>query len=196
MQESNWQAEKKKIVTRLSIAIYKMADEELVSLLHLFKDMPLDKQSGLPDISRLPFSEAGGHRNRQMLIAQFLLLINRLSESELQEFMNRYEQKRFSMLREYPRFACDFSLDLAVDGRAVSCFARDISANGIFVESCEPFVIGQSVSICFTMDDKGLALKLKGRVVRLEHGGAGIKYEAMTNYQLDIMKDIVKRLNA
>ena len=41
MHDPNWQVEKKKILTRLSIAIYKMTDEQLISLLHLFKDLEL-----------------------------------------------------------------------------------------------------------------------------------------------------------
>jgi hypothetical protein len=192
MHDSNPPAEKKKILARLSIAIYKMADEELISLLHLFKDMPFDKTEKLLDIPQLHSSTSSGRIDRQMLIARFFLLINQLTETELQQFMNRYEQKRFAMLREYPRVTCNFTLDLAADGRAVNCFARDISANGIFVESCESFTMGQPVSLCFSLDGSGLALKLKGRVVRLEHGGAGIKYEDLTPYQRDILKDIVR----
>lgn len=195
MQDSNWQAEKKKILARLSIAIYKMADEELVNLLHLFKDLSFENKEKLLDIPTLQSSDPSGRRDRQLLIARFFLLINQLSEAELQRFMNRYEQKRFAMMREFPRVACDFTLDLAADGRAINCFARDISASGIFVESCEPFTMGQMVSLCFTLGDSRLALKLKGRVVRLEHGGAGIKYEALTSYQLEIIKDMIKRIN-
>ena len=71
----------------------------------------------------------------------------------------------------------------------------DISAGGMFVESCEPFTMGQPVSICFSVADDHLALKLKGRVIRLEHGGVGIKYEQMTSYQLEIMKDWINRLH-
>ena len=195
MQDSNWQAEKKKILARLSIAIYKMADAELVSLLHLFKDLSFDNKEKLLDIPKMQASDSSGQRDRQLLIARFFLLLNQLSESELQRFMNRYEQKRFAMLREFPRVACNFALDLAADGRAVNCFARDISASGIFIESCEPFVMGQSVSICFSLDESQLALKLKGRVVRLEDGGVGIKYEALTRYQTEILKDLIGRID-
>ena len=108
--------------------------------------------------------------------------------------MNRYEQKQFAMLREFPRVPCNLSLDLAANGRAINCFAIDISAGGMFVESCEALSMGQAVSICFSLPEDQLALKLKGRVVRLEHDGIGIKYEALTSYQLEIMKNLIKRL--
>jgi Tfp pilus assembly protein PilZ len=122
------------------------------------------------------------------------LLINQLSEADLLHFMNRYEQKQFARLREFPRVPCNFTLDLAADGRAINCFARDISAGGIFVESCEPFSMQQPVSICLSLDDEHLALKLKGRVVRLEHEGIGIKYESLTTYQKQIMNNLISRL--
>lgn len=195
MQDSNWQVEKKKILTRLSIAIYKMTDEQLIALLHLFKDLELKEEKKLLDIPKSHPDGISGARERQLLIARFFLLINHLQEADLLRFMNRYEQKRFAMLREFPRVPCSLSLDLAADGRAINCFAMDISAGGIFVESCEPFTMDQSVSICFSLAEDNLAFKLKGRVVRLEQGGIGIKYEALTSYQIEIMKDLINRFH-
>ena len=144
MHDPNWQAEKKKILTRLSIAIYKMTDEQLISLLLKLKD----KEKFL----EMPTTHSDGvvaARDRQLLIARFFLLINQLSEADLLRFMNRYEQKRFSMLREFPRVPCNITLDLAADGRAINCSAMDISAGGMYVESCESFAMNQPVSICF-----------------------------------------------
>lgn len=195
MQDPNWQTEKKKILTRLSIAIYKMTDEQLISLLHLFKDLELKDKARLLEIPKFHPDAVAGARDRQLLIARFFLLINQLNEADLLKFMNRYEQKRFAMLREFPRVPCNIRLDLAADGRAINCLAMDISAGGMFVESCEPFTMGQLLSICFSMTDDHLALKLKGRVVRFEHQGVGIKYTSLTSYQLEIMKDLINRLH-
>lgn len=195
MHDPNWQVEKKKIMTRLSIAIYKMTDEQLIALLHLFKDLEFKANEKLSDLPKPQGDDIAGARERQLLIARFFLLINQLDEADLLRFMNRYEQKRFAMLREFPRVPCNLSLDLAADGRAINCFAIDISAGGMFVESCEPFTMSQTVSICFSLTDDQIPLKVKGRVVRLEHGGIGIKYESLTSYQIEIMKDLINRLH-
>lgn len=195
MHDPNWQVEKKKILTRLSIAIYKMTDEQLIALLHLFKDLEFKANEKLSDLPKPQGDGIAGARERQLLIARFFLLINQLDEADLLRFMNRYEQKRFAMLREFPRVPCNLSLDLAADGRAINCFAIDISAGGMFVESCEPFTMSQTVSICFSLTDDQIPLKVKGRVVRLEHGGIGIKYESLTSYQIEIMKDLINRLH-
>ena len=196
MQEPSWQVEKKKILTRLSIAIYKMTDEQLISLLHLFEDLDLKQNKKLLRRSR--------SRNRTKVstpgtgscsLPVFFLLINQLEEDDLLRFMSRYERKRFAMLREFPRVPCNISLDLAANGRAINCFATDISAGGMFVESCESFTMGQSVSICFSIGQDQLPLKLKASVVRLEHGGIGVKYESVTQYQVEILKDLINRLH-
>jgi hypothetical protein len=194
MKDSIWQAEKKKLLTRLSIAIYKMTDEQLISLLHLFKDLKLKNEERLLEMPKSRLHGVVAARDRQLLIARFFLMINQLSEADLLKFMNRYEQKRFSMLREYPRVPCNITLDLAADGRAINCSAIDISAGGMFVESCESFMMNQPVSICFSVDDHQLAFKIKGRVIRLEQGGIGIKYESLTSYQIEIMKNMINRL--
>jgi len=195
MQEPSWQVEKKKILTRLSIAIYKMTDEQLVALLHLFKDLDLKQNEKLLEIARSKPDGIADARDRQLLIARFFLLINQLKEADLLRFMNRYEQKRFAMLREFPRVPCNIRLDLAANGRAINCFATDISAGGMFIESCESFTMGQSVAICFSIGQDQLPLKLKGSVVRLEHGGIGVKYESLTRYQVEILKDLINRLH-
>ncbi len=195
MHDPNWQVEKKKIMTRLSIAIYKMTDEQLIALLHLFKDLEFKANEKLSDLPKPEGDGVAGARERQLLIARFFLLINQLDEADLLQFMNRYEQKRFAMLREFPRVPCNLSLDLAADGRAINGFALDISAGGMFVESCEPFTMSQTVSICFSLTDDQIPLKVKGRVVRLEHGGIGIKYESLTSYQIEILKDLINRFH-
>jgi hypothetical protein len=194
MHNPIWQAEKKKILTRLSIAIYKMTDEQLISLLHLFKDLNLKDNQKLLDMPKPHAEGVVAARDRQLLIARFFLLINQLAEADLLKFMNRYEQKRFAMLREFPRVPCNITLDLAAGGRAINCSAMDISAGGMFVESCESFTMNQLVSICFSVAENQLALKLKGRVVRLEQGGIGVQYESLTNYQVEIMKNMIGRL--
>jgi hypothetical protein len=195
MHDPIWQTEKKKILARLSIAIYKMADEQLIALLHLFKDLELKDKENLLEMPQFHQNGVVAARDRQLLIARFFLLINQLSEADLLRFMNRYEEKRFAMLRKFPRVPCNITLDLAANGRAINCFARDISAGGMYVESCEPFSMDQLVSICFSVAQDQLAMKLKGRVIRLEQGGIGIQYEALTSYQLEIMKDWIDRLH-
>ena len=194
MVDPTWQAEKKKILARLSIAIYKLTDEQLVSLLHLFKDLEFEDKDKLLEIPKLQADSLPGARDRQLLIARFFLMINQLSETDLLKFMSRYEQKQLALLRESPRVLCNLTLDLGAKGRAINCFARDISAGGLYVESCETFSIGQSVSICFSLGDEPLALKLKGRVIRQEQDGVGIKYEMLTGYQKSILDNLIKRL--
>ena len=65
----------------------------------------------------------------------------------------------------------------------------------MFVESCERFEMGQSVAMCFSLANDSLALKLNGRVVRIEHGGIGIEFESLTGYQQEIMKDLINQVS-
>ena len=74
MHEPIWQAEKKKILTRLSIAIYKMTDEQLVSLLHLFKDLNLKDNEKLLDMPKSNSEGVVAARDRNMLIPRLFLL--------------------------------------------------------------------------------------------------------------------------
>jgi hypothetical protein len=194
MHDPDRQMEKKKILARLSIVLYQMSDDQLVALLKLYNELDFKEDGKTLQRPKIPLQGIAGAIDRQLLIARFFLLINQLSEADLIRFMNQYELQRLSLLREFPRVPCHLNLVLAADGRAVNCFAMEISAGGMFLESCEALRMGQSVSICFSLAEEKLALKFKGRVVRLEPGGAGIAFESLTSYQLQIMTDLIKRL--
>jgi hypothetical protein len=73
MHDPIWQAEKKKILARLSIAIYKMTDEQLIALLHLFKDLDLKDKEKLLEMPQFHQDGVVAARDRQLLIARFFL---------------------------------------------------------------------------------------------------------------------------
>ncbi len=195
MKDTIGQANLKKLVTRLSIAIYKMTDEQLVSVLPLFSDLGVREKSELLQIPKFRKGNRVDMKDRQLLVARIFLLIHQLSEQDLIHFMKRYEEKQFAMLRQYPRVPCQITLDLVTNGRAINCFAMDISVGGMFVESFERFDTGQRLSICFTITDDHLSLKLKGCVVRQEEDGVGVQFMSITDYQSEIMKDLINRLH-
>ena len=192
MQESIRYQKKKKIMTRLSIAVYKMTDEQLLSLMSLFKGLDLNAMGPILEDLKVPSGNGSSIGDRELILARFFTLIHQLSESDLFRFLERFEKKKFAMLRQFPRVPCQITLDMAANERAVNCFAKDISAGGMFVESFEPFEVGQRLIICFSIEKEQLALKLKGIVIRQEYGGVGVQFESPTFYQLEIMKGLIR----
>lgn len=88
--------------------------------------------------------------------------------------------------RKHPRSPCAISVNHATKGRAFSSihdFIQDISAGGVFIETKEYFVVGQKVSLTFTLPRFGELVDLGGEVVRQSPTGVGVEFKISSRYQ-------------
>ena len=101
----------------------------------------------------------------------------------------------FQWVREYPRLSCYLMVDFATGGKAYRSCIRDISANGVFIETGDSFEIGQDIALCFTLteSEESLPFKVQGKVTRLYPDGIGVQYKNMTVYQRDILNTLIEK---
>jgi Tfp pilus assembly protein PilZ len=191
------QIEKHTIVSRLSVSIYKMELEQLATILGLLETKPkigADIDEGDDDILELKNAEPADTQ-RQMIIARLFVLINKLNKDELLQRLRPFQHPKFKWIREYPRLSCYLIVDFASDGKAYRSCIRDISANGVFIETRETFHQGQEVSLCFSLTETGemLPFKINGKVARTYKDGIGVHYEDVTDYQRDIISALINK---
>jgi len=72
----------------------------------------------------------------------------------------------------------------------------DFYANGVFIETSQPFEKGQEVALCFTFSEAGetLPFKIKGYVSRVYADGIGVHYAQMTHYRRDILNTLIHKI--
>jgi Tfp pilus assembly protein PilZ len=189
------QIEKHTIVARLSVSIYRMNDEQLITILNLLENKddlatatdtrPADTDSG---------SEAPLIR-RQMVIARIFILIKQLDRDTLLQRLRPFSHPDFRWVREYPRLPCYIQVDFATSGKAYRSCIRDISASGVFIETGDSFKPGQDIALCFSFPESNemLAFKLKGKVMRIYPDGVGVQYVNMSRYQRDIINTLIEK---
>jgi Tfp pilus assembly protein PilZ len=189
------QIEKHTIVARLSISIYQMSAEQLITILRL-----LENENGATTSMDVRHNDEESESDdpnirRQMIIARIFILINRLDRDELLQRLRHFKHPDFRWVREYPRLACYIQVDFAAGGKAYRSCIRDISASGVFIETGDAFKPGQDVALCFTLpeSDDMLAFKLEGKVTRLYPDGIGVQYVNMSNYQRDIINTLIDK---
>lgn len=191
------QIEKHTLVTRLSVSIYKMTDDQLSNLLNIF-----EQGAGSTDgdgeyyMATLPSAQNDTMR-RQMIMARLFVLIKQMDKDTLLECLHLFEHPDFKWVREFPRLACYLLVDFASEGKAYRSLIRDISASGVFIETAEKFEKGQEVALCFTLAESNetLPFKIKGRVSRVFPNGIGVHYENITHYQREIINALLKKVN-
>lgn len=190
------QIEKHTIVARLSVSIYRMDDDQLVTIMNL-----LENESGSDIPSEYLEADATSQSDdpnirRQMIIARIFILIKQLDKDTLLQKLRPFKHPDFRWVREFPRLSCYLQVDFATSGKAYRSCIRDISASGVFIETGDNFHVGQEIALCFSLSesDEMLPFKLKGRVTRLYPDGIGVQYANMTNYQRDIINTLIEKI--
>lgn len=189
------QVEKHTLVTRLSVSIYQMTDDQLSNLLNIF-----EQGAGTPHgdadhfMASLPPPKDEAMR-RQMITARLFVLIKQMDKDDLLECLHLFEHPDFRWVRQFPRLPCYLLVDFAAKGKVYRSLIRDISASGVFIETSETFEKGQEVALCFTLAESNetLPFKIKGRVSRVFPDGIGVHYEDITNYQREIINALLKK---
>lgn len=186
------QVEKQTILARLSVSIYKMTDDQLEMLLDVLEERDSAARSELQQAK----AEANRDMYRQMMIARVFVLINQTDKDTLLFRLRTINDSDLRWVREYPRLSCYLMVDFADGDKAYRSCIRDISANGLFIETNNKFTDGQELALCFTMEEseESLPFKVKGRVTRIYPDGIGVEYENMTHYQRDILNALIDKI--
>jgi len=86
--------------------------------------------------------------------------------------MDRIREER----RLYPRIPCFLLVDYATQGCAYRAFVRNISADGVFIESQRPVPPGPQVSLVISFPDDQSPIKMTGNIAWIGEQGIGVKF--------------------
>ncbi|MBT8341307.1 MAG: PilZ domain-containing protein [Desulfatitalea sp.] len=191
------QIEKHTIVLRLAESIYKMQDQQLAMLLEALAQASEIKENQVDSfLAKLPV-QANDTLRRQMIIGRIFTVIRSLDAQRLLQCLRVLKGPDYRWVREYPRLSCFLLVDYAADGKAYRSCIRDISADGVFIETAEHFDVSQEIALCFILSEANdsVPFKIQGRVKRIYPDGIGVQYEQITDYQRDILNTLIKKIN-
>lgn len=191
------QLEKHTIVLRLAVSIHKMNDQQLAMLLDA-----LEQDEEIPG-NRLAYflenlaPEKNDAIKRQMIIGRIFVLLKRMDKDEILARLRPLNQPGFRWVREYPRLTCYLLVDFAANGKAYRSCIRDISANGVFIETSDQYRVDQEVAMCFTLSEPSdsMPFKVRGRVAKVYPDGIGVHYDDVTHYQREILETLINKIN-
>ena len=70
------------------------------------------------------------------------------------------------------------AVEYVAQGRAYTDFIRNISRNGMFIETHWPFMSGEKLSLTFNPPEIKRSIKISGEIVRINPKGIGVKCES------------------
>ncbi len=87
-----------------------------------------------------------------------------------------YAQAQFTEKRKYTRLPCSAPIEYAFQDRTYRNLSRDISVNGIFIETWYSFSRGQTITLTLPVSDTRQNITLQGKIVRVNQHGIGVKF--------------------
>ncbi|MBI3705074.1 MAG: methyl-accepting chemotaxis protein [Rhizobiales bacterium] len=107
------------------------------------------------------------------------------SQSLRREIPDIVRQAVKADLREFPRYAVDFSARMEIDGRIADVRVHDVSEGGVRIAAADPLTVGDRVALTF----RGMK-KIAGQVVRNGKDGCGVCFMPV-RLRLEELRDLV-----
>jgi signal recognition particle subunit SEC65 len=115
-------------------------------------------------------------------------LISKLSYNEILELVEELESKIKLKIevRNYPRKPTKIEANIIVWDSTLSKTSthkisfkesiQNISDGGVFIETAYPFRINKRLSLIFSLPGVKDSISIKGKIVRVDHQGIGVKF--------------------
>lgn len=187
--------EKKTLMMRLFVNIYRMTDAQLH---HLLTILDQGEDAGTGHSREMPAGsteDKGEMYQRHAIIARLFVLIRQMDKDKLLDRLETFGDPELHWWRSFPRMDCNLIVDFAVQGKAYRGYMRDISAGGIYIVSSDNFEIDQEISMCFSISDsnENMPFKLNGRISQIYPNGIGVKYHDIPYHQQTAIDAMVQK---
>lgn len=124
------------------------------------------------------------------VVARLHELIKKLSKEEQQALLGELEERVFKKTRKHERKPFFTTLDYSTESGSYRDFIKDISMEGVFIETSIPFSVGEVLSMTFLLPEYEKKVKIHGEIVRIDEQGIGVKFKS-SQVQKEIIKSFV-----
>lgn len=113
--------------------------------------------------------------------------ILKMGHAEILELLDLVEKKNFEKKRKSPRFDYFGEAVYVVKGRAYTGFIKNISTDGVFIETSDVTQAGEKIILSFELPD-GEHVRISGTVVRGEGNGFAVNFDRTIDGNLSHLK--------
>lgn len=128
------------------------------------------------------------------IVSRLFQIVIQLDEDLQNELLQHAEMLLVKEKRENIRKTCDIPINYASNDRVYHDLIRNISANGIFIETRKPFIKGDEIIMTFRLKGFDKSLKLRGEIARTAQMGVGVEFKNISPHIEDMIRFIVRRM--
>ena len=166
-----------------------LKESEFINKLVSEGDLRPDQLSGLYDFidDRTINNELGRDEIRALIFKE----INRMSDVEMRQFYQEFQERQHSKPRKHDRKDFFMIVDYSVNDQYYRDFIQDISESGVFIRTSQSLSVGQKIQMTFMSPDYQKPFKIKGEIVRIRTDGVGVKFIIESQVQESALKSFM-----
>ncbi|NNF99310.1 MAG: hypothetical protein HKM93_08030 [Desulfobacteraceae bacterium] len=131
-------------------------------------------------------------KKSESLTDQLVAMIGNISDDQKRHLLAMLEQWQQKESRDGTRVHCLVPVDFSTDERVYRDFIHNFSEGGVFIESKEPFRVGQPISLSFSIPHTGKTVTIDAKIIRKEAEGIAAKFsEQLDESQQSIINRVV-----
>ena len=128
------------------------------------------------------------------VVSRLFQVVIQLNEELQKEILHHAETLLVKEKREEIRKSCDIPINYAARDRVYADQIKNISANGLFIETGKPFMEGDEVIMTFRLDGFDKSLKLRGEIARTNQAGIGVAFKNISPHTEEMIRMILDRM--
>jgi Tfp pilus assembly protein PilZ len=128
--------------------------------------------------------------NKSGVVDQLNEIIEQLPKEDQLALLAELEIRLSKKKRKHKRKPFPSTLDYSTESGVHRDFVKDISVEGVFIETRTPFSVGEALSMTFLLPEHKKKIKMQGEIVRIDENGIGVQFKT-TQVQKEIIKSFV-----
>lgn len=121
-------------------------------------------------------ADAEKKMNKSDVTFRLFELITDMPHDEQLKLLEELERRHSQNKRRHARRDSQLTVYYATQDRAYRDVILNISPTGVFIETREPFIVGQEILLNFTPNRQSDPIRVRGEIVRVTPEGIGVKF--------------------
>ena len=128
------------------------------------------------------------------LIYKLFDIILNLSEEQQRTLLKHAEEMFLAEKRADIRKACKIPVYYATYDRVYSNYVKNISRNGLFIETQRPLFVGEEILMTFRLKGFDKPVKIKGEVAHATRAGIGVEFKNASPFLIEVIGILIDQM--
>ena len=139
-------------------------------------------------------AEEKATKKYNVFISHLFQIVRDLGEEQQETLLRHAEELLVKEKRAGIRKACSIPVNFAAYDRVYSKHIKNISPNGLFIETQRPLLVGDEIIMTFRLEGFDRWLKVRGEVAHATRLGIGVEFKNISPYIEEVLRTAIKQM--